>query len=190
MDTILFLVFASIAVLCGISVVVQTHPINSALSLIGVMGSLAGLYLLLGGEFIAAVQVLVYAGAIMVLFLFVIMLLNAGSEKKGRRSWPARLLGIPLLVILLGLLSFIIQHWIPASEKAVFGDFTKGGPRDIGEVLFTDYLLPFEVTSVLILVAILGAVVLAGRRADLDSPANVVTPVKAEPVAAAEEADR
>ena len=81
-DPILFLIFALIAVVCAINVVVQTHPISSALSLIGVMGSLAVLYLLLGAEFIAAAQVIVYAGAIMVLFIFVIMLLNAGAETR------------------------------------------------------------------------------------------------------------
>ena len=80
MTALIFLIFAGIAVFCGINLVVQTHPIASALSLIGVMGSLAVLYLLLGGEFIAAAQVIVYAGAIMVLFVFVIMLLNAGAE--------------------------------------------------------------------------------------------------------------
>ena len=84
MDVILFLIFAAIAVVCGINVVVQTHPISSALSLIGVMGSLAVLYLLLGAEFIAAAQMIVYAGAIMVLFVFVIMLLNAGAETARR----------------------------------------------------------------------------------------------------------
>jgi uncharacterized MnhB-related membrane protein len=82
MDVILFLVFAILAVVCAINVVVQTHPISSAISLVGVMGSLAVLYLLLGAEFLAAAQVIVYAGAIMVLFVFVIMLLNAGVESK------------------------------------------------------------------------------------------------------------
>ena len=85
MDALLFMIFAAIAVVCGINLVVQTHPISSALSLVGVMGALAALYLLLGGEFIAAAQLVVYAGAIMVLFVFVIMLLNAGTEHKGHR---------------------------------------------------------------------------------------------------------
>ena len=76
------MIFAAIAVVCGINLVVQTHPISSALSLVGVMGALAALYLLLGGEFIAAAQLIVYAGAIMVLFVFVIMLLNAGTEQQ------------------------------------------------------------------------------------------------------------
>src|SRR5271165_5613284 len=103
MDLILFGIFAIIAVACGINVVVQTHPISSAISLVGVMGSLAVLYLLLGAEFIAAVQVIVYAGAVMVLFVFVIMLLNAGAEARKGRSLVVQLLGVPLLITLLGM---------------------------------------------------------------------------------------
>jgi NADH-quinone oxidoreductase subunit J len=166
MDVILFLIFAGIAVVCAVNLVVQTHPIASAISLVGVMGSLAVLYLLLGGEFIAAVQVIVYAGAIMVLFVFVIMLLNAGAEQKSGRSLPARYLGIPLLIVLLGLLSFLIRIMLPPSEGVRFGGFTGGSPEAVGRVLFTRYLLPFEVTSVLILVAILGAIVLARKELD------------------------
>src|ERR1700742_4269865 len=98
MDVILFLIFAIIAVVCAINVVVQTHPISSAISLVGVMGSPAILYLLLGAEFLAAAQVIVYAGAVMVLFIFVIMLLNAGVENKGGKSLIAQLLGVPLVV--------------------------------------------------------------------------------------------
>jgi NADH-quinone oxidoreductase subunit J len=166
MDVILFLTFAIIAVACAINLVVQTHPIASAISLIGVMGSLAVLYLLLGGPFIAAVQVIVYAGAIMVLFVFVIMLLNAGAERRSGRSLVARYLGVPLLVVLLGLLSFLIQAMLPPSEVVKFGEFTGGTAAAVGRELFTRYLLPFEVTSVLILVAILGAIVLARKEID------------------------
>jgi NADH-quinone oxidoreductase subunit J len=167
MDGTLFILFAAIAVVCAINLVVQKHPINSALSLIGVMGSLAVLYLLLGAEFIAAAQMIVYAGAIMVLFVFTIMLLNAGVEKRPRRpSWMAGLLGIPLLIVLLGLLSFVVQRSTPRSHVVVFGEMTKGGPRDVGTALFTRYLLPFEVTSVLILIAIIGAMVLARKEMD------------------------
>src|SRR5271165_2127413 len=104
MDVILFFLFAIIAVVCAINVVVQTHPISSAISLVGVMGSLAVLYLLLGAEFLAAAQVIVYAGAIMVLFVFVIMLLNAGTESKQGRSLMVQLLGAPLLVAFLGVM--------------------------------------------------------------------------------------
>src|SRR5512134_768843 len=166
MDAILFLVFALIAVVCGVLVVTQRHPVASAISLVGVMAALAVLYLMLGAQFIAAVQVIVYAGAIMVLFVFVIMLLNAGAEQKSGRSLPARYLGVPLLIVLLGLLSFLIRIMLPPSEGVRFGGFTGGSPEAVGRVLFTRYLLPFEVTSVLILVAILGAIVLARKELD------------------------
>src|ERR1700693_5088189 len=106
MDIFFFALFAFIAVICAINVVVQTHPISSAISLIGVMGSLAVLYLLLGAEFIAMAQIIVYAGAIMVLFIFVIMLLNAGAESKRGRSFVAELLGMPLLIAFLALVSY------------------------------------------------------------------------------------
>jgi NADH-quinone oxidoreductase subunit J len=165
MDALLFMIFAAIAVICGINLVVQTHPISSALSLVGVMGALAALYLLLGGEFIAAAQLVVYAGAIMVLFIFVIMLLNAGTERKGRGSW-ATYAGVPLLLLFLGLIARLIARRLPASENVMFGQFTKGSPLEFGRALFTIYLLPFEVTSVLILIAILGAVVLAKKEID------------------------
>jgi NADH-quinone oxidoreductase subunit J len=165
MDAIIFLVFAVIAVVCAINVVVQTHPIASAISLIGVMGSLAVLYLLLGAEFIAAAQVIVYAGAIMVLFVFVIMLLNAGAESRRGRSFMVQLLGVPLLIALLGLLAYFVQKIYP-TETAVFGGFRGGDAASIGRALFTTYLLPFEITSVLVLIAILGAIVLARKELD------------------------
>ncbi len=164
MSALIFLLFAAIAVFCGISLVAQTHPIASALSLIGVMGSLAILYLQLGGEFIAAAQMIVYAGAIMVLFVFVIMLLNAGAEGTSLQVSPfAKYLGMVLLVAFLGLISFIIQAMLPKTEGVVFGGFKGGTTADVGMKLFTVYLLPFEVTSVLILIAILGAIVLARK---------------------------
>src|SRR6202162_2291542 len=114
MTALIFFLFAAIAVLCGISLVTQTHPIASALSLIGVIGSLAILYLQLGGEFIAVAQVIVYAGAIMVLFVFVIMLLNAGAEATSFQvSRFVRYFGAILLAAFLGLISLIIQAALP-----------------------------------------------------------------------------
>jgi NADH-quinone oxidoreductase subunit J len=166
MDVILFLTFAAIAVVCAINVVVQTHPISSALSLIGVMGSLAVLYLLLGAEFIAMAQVFVYAGAVMVLFIFVIMLLNAGAESKRGRSVAEQLVGVPGFFGLLALLSYSILRLFPHARLVYFGGFTGGTAKDIGQALFTRYLLPFEVTSVLILIAIIGAIVLARKEMD------------------------
>jgi NADH-quinone oxidoreductase subunit J len=163
LDPILFLIFAGIAVLSAISLVVQTHPIASALSLVGVMGSLAVLYLLLGAEFLAAAQMIVYAGAIMVLFIFVIMLLNAGAERKIGQATTAKWFGIPLFAIFVFLISFIIQSRMPKTAAVTFGSFTAGSGLEIGRALFTQYLLPFEVTSILILIAILGAIVLARK---------------------------
>ncbi len=163
MDLILFLVFAGIAVVAAINVVVQRHPISSAVSLIGVMGSLAVLYLLLGAEFIAAAQVIVYAGAIMVLFVFVIMLLNAGGETLAGRSLVASLLGVPVLVALLALLAFFTVRIYPRDTEVHFGGFRGGTAQAVGRALFTTYLLPFEITSILILIAIVGAIVLARK---------------------------
>jgi NADH-quinone oxidoreductase subunit J len=166
MDLLFFIVFASIAVISAVNVVLQRHPIASALSLIGVMGSIAILYLQLGAEFIAMAQIIVYAGAVMVLFIFVIMLLNAGAEVRRGRSWTAQLLGIPALAVFLGLICYYFQRGFRNAGEVKFGNFTGGSAQSVGLALFTDYLLPFEVTSILILVAILGAIVLARKEMD------------------------
>jgi NADH-quinone oxidoreductase subunit J len=166
MDSILFLLFAAIAVACGINLVVQSHPISSALSLIGVMGSLAALYLLLGGEFIAAAQLVVYAGAVMVLFVFVIMLLNAGAEHKPKVRPAGKYVGAPLLLVFGGMIAWVITRALPSTQGVEFGRFRGGTAQEIGRSLFTTYLLPFEVTSVLILIAIVGAIVLARKEID------------------------
>ena len=166
MDVILFLIFGIFAVVCAINVVVQTHPIASAVSLVGVMGSLAILYLLLGAEFVAAAQVIVYAGAVMVLFVFVIMLLNAGAESRRGRSYMAQVLGVPLLIAFLGIVAFFVQRMFPRGTTVHFGGFTGGTAQAVGRALFTTYLLPFEVTSILVLIAIIGAIVLARKELD------------------------
>lgn len=166
MDTILFIIFAVVAVVCAFNLVLQKHPISSALSLIGVMGSLAVLYLLLGAEFIAMAQMIVYGGAIMVLFVFVIMLLNAGSEKSSNKSWFAQLAGLPLLTTFVALVGFLIRAALPPMRAVQFGSWVGGTAESIGRALFTRYLLPFEVISILILIAILGAVVLARKEID------------------------
>jgi NADH-quinone oxidoreductase subunit J len=166
MDTILFIVFAVIAVVCAFNVVLRRHPVSSALSLIGVMGSLAVLYLLLGAEFIAMAQVIVYGGAVMVLFVMVIMLLNAGSEKASGKSWFAQIAGLPLLVAFVAVISFLIYAALPPMRAVEFGSWVGGTAEHIGQMLFTEYLLPFEIISILILIAILGAVVLAQKEVD------------------------
>src|SRR3979411_336330 len=158
---ILFLFFGAICVAGAINLLVQSHPINSALSLIAVMAALAAEYLLLGAEFVAVVQVIVYAGAIMVLFLITIMLLNAGKEERSKGSRVATLLGVPGVVIGGALIAWTILE--RSTTRAVPVGALKGDPSDIARLLFHDFLLPFEVTSVLILIAIMGAVVLASR---------------------------
>ena len=166
MDLAFFIVFATISVISAISVVLQRHPIASALSLVGVMGSLAVLYLQLGAEFLAMAQVIVYAGAVMVLFIFVIMLLNAGAESRRGRSLTATLLGLPALLGLVGFASYFFLRGFANAGEVKFGGYTGGSAQGVGVALFTDYLLPFEVTSVLILIAIVGAIVLARKEMD------------------------
>jgi NADH-quinone oxidoreductase subunit J len=158
---VLFLVFGAICVAGAVNLLAQTHPISSALSLVVVMASLAVEYLLLGAEFVAAVQVIVYAGAVMVLFVFVIMLLNAGVEERTKGSHVAIVLGVPGV-----LAGGVLIAWtlLKRSDSGVVAlGSLPGYPKTIGTLLFHEFLLPFEVTSILVLIAIMGAVVLANR---------------------------
>jgi NADH-quinone oxidoreductase subunit J len=166
MQLALFIIFGALAVAGALNLLLQRHPINSALSLVVVMMSLAVLYWSLGAEFLAAAQVIVYSGAIMVLFVFVIMLLNAGEEERTKGSRAAYIVGIPGAAAIFCLLSFVFLSEQKALGVANIGGHLDSGLNNIAEisqVLFTKQLLPFEVTSILILVAILGAVVLARK---------------------------
>src|SRR5437588_12446589 len=159
---IIFYVLATMCVLGALSLIIQRHPIHSALSLIVVMVALAGLYLLMGAEFVAAVQIIVYGGAIMVLFVFVIMLLNAGVEEHTSLS---KLAGPPGLLLVVALAAFVVAT-IAKSGAGVQVAAQTGAlssTKGISEMVFKDFVYPFELTSFLILVAILGAVVLAQR---------------------------
>jgi NADH-quinone oxidoreductase subunit J len=162
MHLILFFIFGGLCVAAAVNMLLQRHPIDSALSLIVVMSSLAVLYLLLGAEFLAVAQIIVYSGAIMVLFTFVVMLLNAGREQRTYGSNAAKAVGFPALAILLSVLALSL---LSAEKKlgaaALANPIT--GIEDLSRVLFRDLLLPFEVTSVLILIAVLGAVALARK---------------------------
>jgi NADH-quinone oxidoreductase subunit J len=166
MHLILFLLFAGFCLAGAINLLLQSHPISSALSLIVVMTSLAVLYLLLGAEFLAAAQVIVYSGAIMVLFTFVVMLLNAGREERTLGSRAARAVGFPAVVAILAVLATLILRAQGLGVAALSDGITS--TEDLSRVLFHELLLPFEVTSILILIAILGAVALA-RQGDGDS---------------------
>jgi NADH-quinone oxidoreductase subunit J len=167
---ILFYLFAAVAVLASLLVIAQRNPIYSVLFLIASFGALSGLYVLLEAPFVAVIQIIVYAGAIMVLFLFVVMLLNAPHEdteedlERGVRPPAAgrvRVFGALLAIALVGELIWVVL----ASRRAPIAFAGEGvsSVRVIGRTLFTDYAFPFEVTSVLILVALVGSVVLARR---------------------------
>jgi NADH-quinone oxidoreductase subunit J len=162
---IVFFLCAFLAVVGALTLILAREPIHSALALVLVMVSLAVLYLLLGVEFIAAVQIIVYAGAIMVLFVFVIMLLNAGVEERTDYSKLARYAGLPLGMFLL----LALAHWMWNSfigkqiANGVGGSNASVSTRELSAQLFQKSLFPFEATSILILIAILGALVLAKK---------------------------
>jgi len=181
MLTFLFVLFGAMAIGCAIGVVAQRNPLYSAISLIGVFVSLACLYMTLQAPFIAAVQVIVYAGAIMVLVVFVIMLLNV--EEEARRPMRLRYLvpvGLLLAAVLIGEAVFMLKLGSDQARAAVPTAPPSTGvglTASIGAGLFTEYLLPFEATSVLILMALVGAITLARqtRAPLLAAPGNVTS---------------
>src|SRR5213075_187558 len=172
MLALLFILFAGMAVGCAISVVAQRNPLYSAISLIGVFISLAGLYVTLAAPFIAAVQVIVYAGAIMVLVVFVIMLLNIQAEERRRpRLGYLVPVAVALAAVLIGEVAFVLYS-VPGISPPASSDV--GQTASIGMKLFTNYLLPFEITSILLLMALVGAMTLARRAKHLSPVARVV----------------
>ena len=170
MDLILFYAFGGFAVLASLLVIGQRNPMYSVLLLIASFGGLAGLYVLLDAPFVAVTQIIVYAGAIMVLFLFVVMLLNVPREEgllPGlRATLPARRIGAVLAVVLVAELAWAVSRFTP-STGAPDSDVveTLRSVRAIGKLLYAreGYAFAFEATSVLILVAMVGAVVLARK---------------------------
>ena len=175
MLVLLFILFAGLAIGCAIAVVAQRNPIYSAISLIGVFMALACLYVTLAAPFIAAVQVIVYAGAIMVLVVFVIMLLNVEQEER-RRTRLGFL--VPAAIVLAGVLvaeaTFIIYFVQLSPTKPTTSVSDTGLTSSIGAALFTEYLLPFEITSILLLMAMVGAMTLARRIKEIPPGAAVV----------------
>jgi NADH-quinone oxidoreductase subunit J len=164
MLVLLFILFGAMAIGCALAVVAQRNPLYSAISLIGVFISLACLYVMLAAPFIAAVQVVVYAGAIMVLVVFVIMLLNV--EEEARRRPRLRFLlpaGVALAAVLIAEVTFILVSVHESQVVPTSSASDVGLTRSIGAALFTRYLLPFEITSILLLMAIVGAMTLARR---------------------------
>jgi NADH-quinone oxidoreductase subunit J len=168
MEWAIFIPLAAMALATALLVVLLRNPIYCALSLIGTFFALSGLYLLLQAQFIAMVQVIIYAGAIMVLFLFVIMLLDVGHEPS---PWPSLgrprfLLSLVLILILLLELTVAIRPGIPNAVRGLYTSAAVdavGNAQLVGRLLFTDFLIPFEITSIILLIAIIGAMVLARR---------------------------
>ena len=169
MQTILFFIFAVIALSAAIAMVMHRNPVYSAIFLIVTLFAFAGFFVLLNAPFVAAVHIIVYAGAIMVLFLFVIMLLNLKKDPvRERLKLTRRTLAVVLVALFLTEIGALIvatyQLSLENSARVGLGQNFVGGTSVIGRSLFTTYLLPFEIASVLLLVGMVGAVILAKRK--------------------------
>jgi len=164
MTTVLFSYFAGVIVLTAVLVVASRKPVSSALSLLVMFFHVAGLYVLLNAEFIAAVQIIVYAGAILVLYLFVVMLLNLRAEESYHKQYLVGLvIGLAILIeaVLILSRSGFADRAFPAAAPAP--DLLAGNTEGIGRALYTTYLFPFEVASLILLVAMIGAILLAKK---------------------------
>ncbi len=162
-ERITFVVFAIPLLITAAGVVVAKSPMYAAMSLVAAFFFMAGIYVLLSAHLIAFMQILVYAGAVMVLFLFVIMLLSLGNEHLERERRKAmQVIGAAAGIGLVALIAYATQEVAGADSAAVAADF--GTVKAVGRTLFTNFLLPFEATSLLLLVAIVGAVVVAKEK--------------------------
>jgi NADH-quinone oxidoreductase subunit J len=155
----LFYLFAALTLICGALVILNRNPVNSAMFLVLAIASLAGLFVLLHAFFLAAVQVLVYAGAVMVLFLFVIMLLDLKEEQ--RRKIKA--FGAAAGVISVAAIGFVFARSLAGSRLPGVANMPEGDTVELGKLLFTHYALPFEILSVLLLVAMVGVILLSKK---------------------------
>jgi NADH-quinone oxidoreductase subunit J len=161
--TALFFLFAGFAIMCAISMVYHRNPLYSAISLVGVFIALSCIYITLAAPFIAAVQILIYAGAIMVLVVFVIMLLNLDDDVTKNRLGYLYAIGGGLGVVLLAQTLFVFYAVSRTPQDAVDPNTTAGKTMSIGQAMYTEYLLPVEIVGVLLMMAIIGSVMLARR---------------------------
>lgn len=158
---ILFFVFAALALLCGLLVILSRNPVTSAMFLVLTIVSLAGLFVLLNAFFLAAVQILVYAGAVMVLFLFVIMLLDLKTEQRRR----IRMFGVVGGLVSVGavIAVFLRSLYVTKPGADLAAPSMVGDTASLGKMLFSTYVLPFEIVSVLLLVAMIGVILLSKK---------------------------
>ena len=161
--TALFFLFAGFAIMCAISMVYHKNPIYSAVSLVGVFIALSCIYVTLAAPFIAAVQILIYAGAIMVLVVFVIMLLNLEDEDRPNRLRFLYAIGGGLGIVLLAQTLFVFYAVMRSPQAPADQAMTAGKTLSIGQAMYTEYLLPVEIVGVLLMMAVVGAVMLARR---------------------------
>jgi NADH-quinone oxidoreductase subunit J len=164
MSPFLFWIFAVSTVIFGAAVILNRNPVASALSLVVSFLGLSALFMSLDAFFVGIIQVLVYAGAVMVLFLFIIMLLDIGAEERRQINWLAAVGGLGVAVILLIQICFVVRHF--QSARSTFPPLERSTTDDvwnIGRLLFTDYNLPFQIIGVLVLVATIGVVLLSKR---------------------------
>lgn len=159
MQEILFYIFAALTLICGALVILNRNPVNSAMFLVLAIASLAGLFVLLHAFFLAAVQVLVYAGAVIILFLFVIMLLDLKEEQLRRVKFFGLVTGV------ISVLAIGVVFWISSARANLpaTAEMPEGSARELGKLLFTKFALPFEVLSVLLLVAMVGVILLSKK---------------------------
>lgn len=164
MSALLFWTFASLMLVFGAAVVFNRNPVASALSLVVSFLGLAALFVMLDAYFVGVIQVLVYAGAVMVLFLFIVMLLNVKREERRRINWIASAGGIAVALILLTQIALTIEHFEPARRPfPPLATPATDDVRNIGSLLFRDYNLPLQIVGVLVLVATIGVVILSKR---------------------------
>jgi NADH-quinone oxidoreductase subunit J len=157
---ILFYIFTALALICGVMVLVSRNPVNSAMFLVLTIASIAGLFVLLEAFFLAAIQILVYAGAVMVLFLFVIMLLDLKAEEHRK----IKILGLAGGIVSVGAILAIFFKSLNSTPLSATRDVQfKAGTIELGQLLFSRYLLPFEIISVLLLVAMVGVILLSKK---------------------------
>src|SRR5579872_3643421 len=161
MQDILFYIFAALTLICGVLVILNRNPINSAMFLVLAIASLAGLFVLLHAFFLAAVQVIVYAGAVIILFLFVIMLLDLKEEQRRKIKSFGAVTGIISVLAIGGAFCVALSRSRLGPESPVV--MPEGAPVPLGKLLFTGYVLPFEILSVLLLVAMVGVILLSKK---------------------------